>query len=178
MYRVHREGCPALGLTSRYLQGVYTHRTHAELTVYAADSDACALGPVARPSRDQPTASDHFLGLHGITYDSRCRPAVRPGRHTCAPCHRLVGRARPNEPKSEELGRALLLPCKASDSSPYCSHVDGQRAHPSHQAIVIAASRRRSSAAAAHAVPIRWSDPSVAHQPARPRLVHEWIAHG
>ena len=158
MWRVYSEDCPTLGSTCRQPQGVYTHRTHAQLTVYAADSDACALSPVVRPSRDQPTTSDHFIGLNGFPYDSRCRPAVRPGRHTCAPCHRLVGRARPNESKSEELGRALLLPCKASDSSPYCtqawpstgiSHVDGQRAHPSHQANVIAASRRRSSAAAA-----------------------------
>ena len=57
-------------LAGRRLRGttgsIHTHRAHTQLTVYAADSDVCALGPVARPSRDQPTTSDHFLGLHGF----------------------------------------------------------------------------------------------------------------
>jgi hypothetical protein len=144
VYRVHREGCPALGLTCRDLQGVYTHRTRAVLTIHAVDDDACALGPFARPSRDQPPAANHPLDLHGSPRDSRSRPVACPCLHTCAPCRRSVGQHVPNESKLKELDRPLLWPCTATHSSPHCiqacpstrtSHTDRRRAQPSHQAM-------------------------------------------
>ena len=144
VWRVHREDCPTLGLTCRQPQGVHTHRTHAQLTVYADNGNACALGRVARPSRDQAPPADHSLGLHGFPHDPRCRPVSRPGLHTCAPCRRLAGRRVPDEWKSKVLRSPLLSSCTASHASPHCtqacpstgtSHVDSQRAKPSDQAM-------------------------------------------
>ena len=139
---MHREGCPALGLTCRDLQGVYTHRTRVLLTIHAVDGDACALSPFARPSRDQPPASNHPLDLHGSLCDSRCRPAARTGLHTCAPTPRSVNQRVPYELKSKELRGALLSPLTALHSGLHCtqacpstgtSRTDSQRAQTSPQ---------------------------------------------
>ena len=141
---MHREGCPALGLTCRDLQGVYTHRTRVLLTIHAVDGDACALGPFARPSRDQPPAANHPLDLHGSLCDSRCRPAARTGLHTCAPTPRSVNQRVPYELKSKELRGALLSPLTALHSGLHCTQAclstatsrdDHQRAQPSQQAM-------------------------------------------
>ena len=95
MRSVHREDCPALGLTCRDLQGVYTHRTQGRLTVHGAHGGMRALGPFTLLSRAQSAAVDYSSGLHASLPNSRERPAACPPLPHSTPLHTTqIGRSR------------------------------------------------------------------------------------
>jgi hypothetical protein len=146
------------------LHGVYTQRTRALLTVHAVDGDACALGPFARPSRDQPPAANHPVDLHGSPHDSRSRPIACP---PSTRAHHAAERSVSASPISRNQRSSAERSCRCAQthtavsiapslpSSNGTSHAGSQEAKAKPPSHVVAASRWRPRAAVVHAVPRR-----------------------
>jgi hypothetical protein len=110
VYKVHREGCPALGLTCRDLQGVYTHRTRPLLTIHAVNGNVCDSVPLPGPSatsrRLQTTPS---ASTASRTTPIAALPHALVSTHVHHVAHWSVGTSH-DEWKLKVLGGPLLSP--------------------------------------------------------------------